>query len=93
LISVGHVRQVIVLLLVPITAAALSACGGHKNAGVFAVERGMTKQQVQKRAGHPYHAGPSCWLYRGIKKGTSIDAMRFCFTNGRVSLIQTGMHG
>lgn len=73
--------------------AVLAGCGGsHKATGVFAVKDGMTKQQVQKLAGSPYHAGPNCWLYRASKKGTSIDGMRFCFTNGEVSLIQTSVH-
>jgi hypothetical protein len=71
----------------------LPGCGGNKATGVFAVEKGMSKQQVQKLAGSPYRSGPNCWLYHASKKGTSIDAMRFCFTNGQVTLIQTGVHG
>jgi hypothetical protein len=59
---------------------------------VFAVRKGMTKQEVRLVSGTPYRAGASCWLYHASKPGTSIDAMRFCFTNGRVSLIQIGMH-
>jgi len=74
--------------------AVLAGCGGsHKASGVFAVKNGMTKQQVQKVAGTPYRAGANCWLYHASKKGTSIDGMRFCFTNGHVSLIQTAVHG
>ncbi len=73
---------------------ALAGCGGtHKASGVFAVEDGMTMQQVRTAAGTPYHAGPNCWLYHATKQGTSIDGMRFCFTNGRVSLVQTAVHG
>jgi hypothetical protein len=52
----------------------------------------MTEQQVQKLAGSPYRTGPNCWLYHASKKGTSIDGMRFCFTNGQVSLVQTAVH-
>lgn len=72
---------------------ALAGCGGsHKASGVFAVKKGMTKQQVRGVAGSPYRAGPNCWLYRATKPGTSIDGMRFCFTNGHISLIQTSVH-
>ena len=74
--------------------AVLSGCGSsHKAAGVFAVKEGMTKQQVQNAAGSPYRSGAKCWLYHASKKGTAIDAMRFCFVNGQVALIQTGVHG
>ncbi len=41
----------------------------------------------------PYRAGPNCWLYHATKKVTSVDGMRFCFTFGRVSVIQTAQHG
>lgn len=72
----------------------LAACAtSHRPAGVFAVERGMTKRQVQKLAGAPYRAGPNCWLYHAAKSGTGIDGMRICFTRGRVSLVQTAVHG
>jgi len=70
----------------------LVGCGAAKQSGVFAVKSGMTKQQVQKIAGTPYRAGPNCRQYHASKKNTSIDGMRFCFTNGRVSQIQTAMH-
>ncbi len=70
----------------------LAGCGGSKATGVFAVKKGMTKQQVQKLAGSPYRSGPNCWLYHASKKGTSIDGMRFCFSNGQVSLVQTSVH-
>ena len=71
--------------------AVLAGCGGsHKATGVFAVKKGMTKQQVQKAAGSPYRAGSNCWVYNASKKGTSIDAMRFCFTNGQVARIYKG---
>jgi hypothetical protein len=73
-------------------AALLAGCGGDKTTGVFTVKKGMTKQQVHQVAGMPYRAGPHCWLYHASKKGTPIDAMRFCFRNGEVSLIQTGVH-
>ncbi len=70
----------------------LAGCGGSKTTRVFAVKKGMTKQQVQKLAGSPYRSGPNCWLYHASKKGTPIDGMRFCFTHGRVSLVQTSVH-
>jgi hypothetical protein len=60
--------------------------------GVFAVRQGMSKEHVQQVAGTPYRAGPNCWLYRASRPGTSIVGMRFCFTNGRVSLLQTSRH-
>ena len=76
-----------------VLAALVSVCdSGHKATGVFAVKKGMTKQQIQQVAGTPYRAGSNCWLYHASKKGTPIDAMRFCFTSGQVSLIQTGLH-
>jgi hypothetical protein len=71
----------------------LAGCGGSRASGVFAVKKGMTKQQVEKLAESPYRSGPNCWLYHASKKGTSIDGMRFCFTNGQVSLVQTAVHG
>jgi outer membrane protein assembly factor BamE (lipoprotein component of BamABCDE complex) len=72
--------------------AVLAGCGDSTASGVFAVKKGMTKQQVQKLAGSPYRFGPNCWLYDASKKGTSIDGMRFCFTQGQVSLVQTSVH-
>lgn len=72
----------------------LAGCGGSHRAGnVFAVTTGMTMQQVRSVAGTPYRAGPNCWLYHATKQGTSIDGMRFCFTNEHVSLVQTSVHG
>jgi hypothetical protein len=74
-------------------AAALSACGAHHSHNVFAVKLGMTKQQVRSTAGAPYRAGRRCWQYHAKKSGTSIDGMRLCFTNGRVSVKQISVHG
>lgn len=71
---------------------AVSAGCGSGRSGVFTVKNGMTMQQVRSAAGTPYRAGGKCWLYHTSKSGTSIDGMRFCFTNGRVSLIQTAQH-
>lgn len=72
----------------------LAACGGSQRAGVFAVKKGMTKEQVQKLAGRTYRSsGPDCWLYHASRHGTAIDGMRFCFTDGKVSGIQTAVHG
>jgi hypothetical protein len=76
-----------------VLATMLSGCdSSYKATGVFAVKKGMTKQQVQQVAGTPNRAAPNCWLYDASKNGTSIDSMRFCFTSGQVSLIQTGVH-
>jgi outer membrane protein assembly factor BamE (lipoprotein component of BamABCDE complex) len=86
-----RVACVIAVLLAPV--AVLTGCAGsHKANEVFAVKTGMTKQQVLKLAGSPYHSGPNCWLYHASKQGTTIDGMRFCFADGRVSLIQTSAH-
>jgi hypothetical protein len=87
----GRIRPLIAsaALVVVIVAA---GCGGHKASSVFSVKKGMTQQQVRKVAGAPYTRTPNCWLYHASKKGTSIDAMRFCFKSGRVSLVQTGIH-
>jgi hypothetical protein len=60
----------------------------------------MTEAQVRALAGDPQVAGPRCWLYRFVLKnsgnqvnGSSINGMRLCFTQGRVSLAQTSLHG
>lgn len=85
-------RFLLPLLLV----VALAACGGsHKATGVFAVKKGMTRAQVRSVAGvpGPGSSGKGCWIYHATKKGTSIDGMRFCFTDGKVSRIQTAVHG
>ena len=73
-------------------AIAVAGCGGHKPSGVFSVKKGMTQQQVRTVAGAPYSRTPNCWLYHVNQKGNNVDRMRFCFKNGRVSLVQTGMH-
>ena len=73
-------------------AGLVAGCGGHRAVGVFAVKRGMTQQDVRRVAGAPYRKGRDCWLYHASKRGTSVDGMRFCFTNGRVSLIQIAVH-
>jgi hypothetical protein len=87
-------RAVLLMPLV-ILSVFLVGCGGsHKATGVFAVKKGMTKQQVRKLAGPTYRgSGRDCWLYRPSKKGTAIDGMRFCFSDGKVSAIQTAVHG
>jgi outer membrane protein assembly factor BamE (lipoprotein component of BamABCDE complex) len=60
---------------------------------VFAVTKGMTKEQVRELAGKPYRSNRNCWLYHATKAGTNVDGRRFCFTNSRVSLVQTAQHG
>ncbi len=87
----GKIRPLFAFAALGMVIAA-AGCGGHKVSGVFSVKKGMTQQQVRKVAGAPYTRTPSCWLYHASKKGTPIDAMRFCFKNGRVSLVQTGIH-
>jgi outer membrane protein assembly factor BamE (lipoprotein component of BamABCDE complex) len=64
----------------------------------FAVKRGMTKQQVRTLAGDPLVGSPpapgrDCWFYAPSKKDITIHAIRFCFTNGRVSLIRASIPG
>jgi hypothetical protein len=81
------------LLALALLVALLASCGGSKPFGVFAGKKGMTKQQVQKFAGSPDLRGPNSWLYHTSRNGSSIDGMRFCFTSGKVSLIQTAVHG
>lgn len=84
-------RLLIPLLLVLV---ALAACGSsHRATGVFAVKKGMTQAQVRSVAGSPYRVGGGCWLYHAVKGGTSIDGMRFCFMHGKVSRMQTALHG
>ena len=94
--GVGQVVRNLALAVVIIGLPMFTGCGSVSptmRTGVFAVAKGMTKAQVTKLAGKPYRAGPRCWLYHASKAGTSIDGMRFCFTNGRVSLVQTAVHG
>lgn len=82
-------------LLVPllIVVVLLAACGSsHKATGVFAVKKGMSQAQVRSVAGSP-DSGGGCWLYHATKNATSIDGMRFCFVHGKVSRIQTALHG
>jgi hypothetical protein len=85
------------VLLIPfvILSVFVVGCGGsHKATGVFAVEKGMTRQQVRMLAGPTYRgSGRDCRLYRASRKGTAIDGMRLCFSDGRVSEIQTAVHG
>ena len=82
------------LLLPTLLALAAGGCGSSRTAPVFDIKKDMTKQQVQRLAGNPYHRGPRCWVYRATKPGnTAIDGMRFCFTADRVSLVQTSVHG
>jgi hypothetical protein len=78
-------------------ASGVAACGGSGSAnGPFAVRKGMTAKEVRATAGAPYRVGGpygrGCWFYRAVKRGTSIDGMRFCFSHGRVSLVQTATH-
>jgi len=84
------------MLLPLLVVVGLAACGsGHKATGVFAVKKGMTRAQVRSLAGipGPGQSGVGCWSYHATKKGTSIDGMRFCFTRGKVTRIQTAVHG
>jgi hypothetical protein len=87
----------VLCVLVFVGVLAVAGCGGSgkKATGVFAVKKGMTQEQVRKLAGLTYAgSGPNCWLYRVIPTPSSaVDGMRFCFTNGRVSRIQTAVHG
>jgi hypothetical protein len=83
-------RSVSIAVLITITVA-LTACG-PKHDNVFAVKRGMTKQEVRATACAPSRTGRHCWLYHAKKHGTSIEGMRICFTDGRVSLKQISMH-
>lgn len=71
-----------------------------RRSSALAVKKGMTEEQVRALAGEPQVAGPRCWLYRFVLansgnqiSGSSIDGVRLCFTHGRVSLVQTSLHG
>jgi hypothetical protein len=87
-----RLKAALIPLLAAVTAV-LSGCGANDSRDVFAVKRGMTKQQVRATAGAPDRVGRRCWLYRAKKHGTSIDGLRVCFSDGRVSLKQISMHG
>jgi outer membrane protein assembly factor BamE (lipoprotein component of BamABCDE complex) len=88
-----------------VLAAALTGCGSHTVTRTvtvqddpFAVKKGITKQQVQTVAGSPVAGSPpspgrDCWFYAPSEQGILIHAIRFCFTNGRVSLIQPFVPG
>jgi hypothetical protein len=90
--SVGAAALAVTVLVVAVLMLAPSG-GGRKAAqpGVFTVSEGMTKSQVRAKAGTPWREGPRCWVYRRVKPGTNIVGMRFCFTRGRVSLVQTSL--
>lgn len=60
-------------------------------ADAFSVTEGMTKADVLKIAGPPRRKGPRCWNYRKAQPGTNVVGRRFCFSNGRVSLVQTSL--
>jgi hypothetical protein len=62
---------------------------------VWGVVAGMTDRQVVAIAGAPVPglSGPRCWVYKHNKPGTSVDGARYCFTDGRVTLVQTAVHG
>jgi hypothetical protein len=75
------------LLILAVGLAAAAGCASQRTGGMITV-KGMTGQQVRAVAGTPHRPAASCWLYSASRTGTSIDGMRFCFTNGRVSLIQ-----
>ena len=61
---------------------------------VWAVRQGMSDRDVASVAGAPipWLSGPHCWSYHATKSGTSVDGLRFCFTGGRVSEIDTAFH-
>jgi hypothetical protein len=61
---------------------------------VWAIKEGMSNRQVASLAGAPipWRSGPRCWNYHASKPGTSIDGRAFCFTNGYVTRILTGVH-
>lgn len=62
---------------------------------VWAVRVGMSDRQVADLAGAPvpWMSGPHRWVYRATKPGTSVDGLGFSFSSGRVSAIETAVHG
>jgi hypothetical protein len=90
----GMTRPVLLIALVVLSVFLVGCGGSHKATGVFAVKKGMTRQQVRKLAGPNYRgSGRNCWLYPASKKGMAIDGIRFCFSEATVSEIQTAVHG
>ena len=85
-------KTVYIPILATVTVA-ISGCGVKNSHNVFAVKRGMTEEQVRATAGAPDRISHRCWLYGVKKTGTSIDGLRVCFTDGRVSLTQVSLHG
>ncbi len=77
--------------------AGVAACGGGQQPNPFAIKKGMTQPKTIATAGRPFRRGGPygrhCSFYRASKKGTSIDGMRVCFKQGRVSVVQTAVHG
>ena len=70
------------------------------SASVWSIHKGMTKADVLRRLGKPFHrttfgqGNPQlCWSYRASKPNTSVDARVFCFVGNRIVRILTGVHG
>jgi hypothetical protein len=54
------------------------------------IRMGMSDADVAARAGLPGRVELHCWLYRVTAKHTG---RRVCFTRGRVSTLETSVHG
>jgi hypothetical protein len=70
-------------------------CGDCRSfdTSLFSVTVGMTERSVDALGGVVWAAGGRCTLYRGSRTGANIDGLRFCFAHGRVSGVQTALHG
>ena len=70
-----------------------SATGRACDAALARVERRLTRAEVTTLLGRPDRAS-RCWLYRWPPDHSSaIDGVRLCFSDDRVSLVQTAVHG
>jgi hypothetical protein len=57
------------------------------------LERGVTRDRTRLALGRPDRS-PRCWLYRwSPNTASAVDGARICFSNGRVSFIETAVHG
>ena len=61
----------------------------------WAVKVGMSDGQVADLAGAPvpWMSGPHRWIYHAKRSDTSIDGLVLVFTSGRLSAVETAVHG
>ena len=68
------------------------AAGKACDAALATLHDGDSRRQVATALGRPDRA-PRCWLYRWPPGAAAGDGARICFSGGRVSTVQTAVHG